>query len=153
MIKDAVLKDLTVHADERGKLFEILRSDEEIFSKFGQTYVTVCNPGWVKGWHYHRKQTDNFCTIRGRSRVVLYDLREGFSTKGELNEFVMDAEKPQLLRIPKGVVHGFECVGDQPCWIMNVPTEPYNGKEPDEFRYPLDSPEIPYEPWKKRKGY
>ncbi|MDD5131521.1 MAG: hypothetical protein PHH44_02550 [bacterium] len=56
MIAGVVLKDLTVHKDERGALFEILRSDYPEFKAFGQTYITVCKPGWVKGWHYHLKQ-------------------------------------------------------------------------------------------------
>ena len=153
MIEDVILKDLVIHSDQRGKLFEILRSDEKIFKKFGQAYIAVCNPGWVKGWHYHKIQTDYFCTVRGKSRVVLCDRRDNSKTYGLVEEYMLDAEKPQLLRIPGGVVHGFECIGDRECWILNLPTETYNRKEPDEYRFPLNSPEVPYEAWKEKKGY
>jgi dTDP-4-dehydrorhamnose 3,5-epimerase len=153
MIEGVILKDLVVHKDERGELFEILRSDEKIFNKFGQAYITVCYPGWVKGWHYHKLQADSFCTVRGKSKIVLCDKRNNSKTYGLVEEYVLDAEKPQLLRIPCGVIHGFECIGDGECWILNLPTETYNRKEPDEHRFPLNSPEVPYEPWKGKKGH
>lgn len=153
MIEGVSVKELKVHGDERGKLFEILRSDESIYQKFGQVYITVCYPGWVKGWHYHKVQDDFFCTVKGRSKIVLFDKRASSKTEGEIDEYLMSADKPQLLRIPKGVIHGFECVSPDECWIMNIPTEPYMAKAPDEFRYPLNTPEVPYEPWKNSKGY
>jgi dTDP-4-dehydrorhamnose 3,5-epimerase len=41
MIKGVKTKKLSVIADERGRLMEILRCDEEIFQKFGQVYMTI----------------------------------------------------------------------------------------------------------------
>ena len=153
MIEDVVLEDLLVRSDERGRLFEILRSDDKIFRKFGQAYITVCYPGWVKGWHYHKAQTDYFCVVRGEAKVVLYDGRKKSGTYGTAEEYVLKADKPQLLRIPDGVVHGFECRGSSESWILNLPTQTYNSKSPDEYRIPLNSPEVPYKAWKDRKGY
>jgi len=153
MIEGTILKDLVVHKDERGRLFEILRSDDEIFNEFGQVYLTVCRPGWVKGWHYHKKQTDFFCVIRGKSKIVLFDRRPDSKTHMEVEEHIMTADKPQLLVIPSEVVHGFENIGDKDCWIINVPNKTYNREDPDEFRIPLGSDEVPYEPWKDKKGW
>ena len=153
MIEGVNIKKLTVHKDERGQLFEILRSDEEIFESFGQTYITVCNPGWIKGWHYHRHQTDFFCVVRGKAKIVLVDWRENSPTYKRVQEYLLSDEEPYLLRIPNGVLHGFQCLGETPCWILNHPTRVYNSQQPDEYRYPLNSEEIPYTPWKKRKGY
>jgi dTDP-4-dehydrorhamnose 3,5-epimerase len=153
VIEGTLLKDLVVHKDERGRLFEILRSDSEIFDEFGQVYMTVAKPGWVKGWHYHKKQTDFFCVIGGKGRIVLFDRRPHSSTHGKVDEHVMTGDTPQLLVIPAGVVHGFETVGNTECWILNVPNKTYNRKSPDEFRIPLDSDEVPYEMWKGKKGW
>jgi len=153
MIEGVVLKDLVVHSDDRGRLFEILRSDETVFQKFGQAYITVCGKGWVKGWHYHKIQTDYFCVVRGTARIVLYDKRKGAKTCGAVEEYVISAAKPQLLRIPNGVIHGFESTGDEESWILNMPTETYKREEPDEHRFPLGSPEVPYKAWKDKKGY
>ena len=65
MIQGVMTKKLKVIPDERGHLMEILRSDDELFDKFGQVYVTTAYPGVVKGWHYHKKQTDHFAVVKG----------------------------------------------------------------------------------------
>jgi dTDP-4-dehydrorhamnose 3,5-epimerase-like enzyme len=66
---------------------------------------------------------------------------------------MLEAEKPQLLLIPDEIIHGFECAGREECWILNLPTETYKREKPDEYRLPLSSPEVPYEPWRNKKGY
>ncbi len=71
MISGVKIKDLKFIPDERGRLMEILRSDEEIFQKFGQIYMTTNYPGVVKAWHYHQKQTDNICCLKGMIKIVL----------------------------------------------------------------------------------
>ena len=72
-IEGLQVKNLQVIPDERGWLMEILRSDDDIFKKFVQVYMTTAYPGVVKGWHYHKIQTDNFTCINGMMKVVLYD--------------------------------------------------------------------------------
>ena len=65
MIEGVELKRLTSHADERGHLTELLRRDDAIFDGFGQCYYSVSYPGVIRGWHYHRKQTDYFACLVG----------------------------------------------------------------------------------------
>ena len=48
-----------------------------------------------------------------------------------------------LFRSPL-VVHGFTALTGEEARIVNIPTIPYRYRDPDEFRYPWDSPEIPY---------
>ena len=64
MIDGVIVKDLKVIKDDRGGLFEIIRSDEPNFT-FGQVYITQCNVGVVKAWHYHKLQTDIWIVIKG----------------------------------------------------------------------------------------
>ena len=71
LIDGVVLKNLKVIPDERGWLMEIIRKDDPFFSQFGQVYLTVAYPEVVKGWHYHKKQTDHFCCVKGMLKVVL----------------------------------------------------------------------------------
>ena len=151
MIDGVKVKKLKPIADERGRLMEILRSDDELFEKFGQAYITVGYPGVVKGWHYHRKQTDHFCAIYGMLKVVLYDPREDSPTRGEVNEFFMGIHNPILLKIPRLVYHGFKAVGTTEGIVLNIPTETYNYEEPDEYRvHPFDN-DIPYN-WDIKEG-
>ncbi len=145
MIQDVKTKILKPLPDERGRLMEILRSDDEIFEKFGQIYMTTVYPGVVKGWHYHKKQTDHFVCVSGMLKVVLYDDREDSHTKGEVNEFFLGEHNPILLRIPKGVFHGMKGVGTREALLLNIPTEPYNHDAPDEFRVHPHQNDIPYD--------
>jgi len=137
--------------DERGRLMEIFRSDDEHFEKFGQVYMTTAYPGVVKAWHYHKLQTDNFAVVKGMLKVVLYDNREGSKTKGEVNEFFLGNHNPIRLAIPAGVYHGFKCVGPEEALVINVPTELYNYDEPDEYRLPPHGGDIPYD-WARKDG-
>ena len=149
MIDGVKTKKLKVIPDERGRVMEMLRSDDEFFTKFGQAYITTAYPGVVKGWHFHRVQTDNFTCIAGMMKLVLYDSREKSPTKGEVNEFFLGVHNPQLVVIPPGVMHGFKCISEVEAMVVNCPTEVYNYDEPDEFRVDAHSKEIPYD-WNRK---
>jgi len=144
-IKGVRLKKLLVIPDERGWLMEILRCDDEIFEKFGQVYLTTAYPGVVKAWHYHKKQTDNFTCLRGMMKVVLYDARKESPTYQDLMEIFIGEKNPVLISVPPGVYHGFKGIGMDTAYFLSVPTLPYNYKEPDEYRLPPNTPEIPYD--------
>ncbi len=145
------LKPMKVLADERGRLMEILRSDEEMFTKFGQIYLTTAYPGVVKGWHYHKKQVDNFVVVYGMMKIVLYDNRHGSPSKGVVNEFFMGEHNPILLRVPAGVLHGFKCISEREAIVINIPTEVYHHDVPDEFRMEAHTEQIPYD-WDRHDG-
>ena len=145
LIDGVKIKPLKVIADDRGKLMEVLRSDEPLFEKFGQIYVTVCKPRVVKGWHYHKIQIDHFVCLQGTAKVVLYDARKNSRTHGQINEFILGWDDQKLVKIPTYVYHGFTALGNQDAMILNIPTEAYRHTDPDEFRADLFSGEIPYD--------
>jgi dTDP-4-dehydrorhamnose 3,5-epimerase len=151
MIDGVKTRKLRLIPDERGYLMEMLRSDWKEYEKFGQVYITAVYPGAVKGWHYHRIQTDHFICVHGMAKVVLYDGREGSPTHGEVNEFFMGDQNPTLLKIPPGVMHGFKGISQEMALIVNVPTELYNYEQPDEYRLPAHTDEIPYD-WSRKDG-
>lgn len=151
LIKGAMVRNLQAIPDERGRLMELLRSDWPEFEKFGQCYLTVASPGVVKGWHYHRKQVDHFICVSGMLKLVLYDGRIGSPTRGVINEFFMGVHKPMLVKIPPLVYHGFKCISEQECLLINLPNNLYDYKEPDEYRLPAHTPKIPYN-WARQDG-
>jgi len=151
MIEGVKTKNLKVIPDERGRLMEILRNDDECYEKFGQVYMTTNYPGVVKAWHYHKIQTDNVACVHGMLKVVLYDDRENSPTKGEVNEFFIGAYNPMLVTIPPGVYHGWKNIGEYEAIAVSAPTEAYNYKEPDEYRLPYDDSKIPYN-WEIKMG-
>ena len=151
MIEGVKVRKLRLIPDERGFLMEMLRSDWEEYDKFGQVYITAVYPGVVKGWHYHKLQTDHFVCVQGMAKVVLYDGREDSPTRGDVNEFFMGTLNPIMLKIPKGVMHGFKGISEEMALIVNVPTELYNYQQPDEYRLPAHTDEIPYD-WSRQDG-
>lgn len=151
LIDGVAIKELKVIPDERGRLMEMLRRDDEVFRQFGQVYMTTAYPGVVKGWHYHRKQWDHFVCVRGMIKLVLYDDREGSATRGQVNEFFIGDQNPLLVQIPAYVYHGFKCVSEHEAIVINTPTEPYVYDEPDEYRLPAHTDEIPYD-WSRKDG-
>ena len=151
MIDGVKLKKLRVIPDERGRLMEILRRDDDLFEAFGQVYMTTTYPGVVKAWHMHAKQTDYVACLAGMIKVVLYDGREGSSTRGNIDEFHLGIHSPALLRIPAGVHHGWKCISPEEAIIVNIPTEPYDRGRPDEERLDPHGSEIPYD-WSRKDG-
>jgi len=152
LIDGAKVKRLRVIPDERGRLTEMLRNDDkEFFLKFGQVYMTTGYPGVVKGWHYHKKQIDNFIAVKGMMKVVLYDGRENSPTHGEINEFFMGEQNMLIVQIPTHVLHGFKTISETEAILVNIPTEVYDYSEPDEFREHPHENDVPYD-WTRKDG-
>ena len=151
MIQGVDIKKLRVIPDERGYLMEMLRADEDLFTKFGQVYLTTVYPGVVKGWHYHKTQTDYMVCVLGMIKLVLFDARPDAPTHGEINEIFIGDHNRALVKIPPLVYHGFKGSGTQTALIVNTATEPYNYQQPDEFRVDWNSPDVPYD-WSLKNG-
>jgi len=151
MIAGVKTKSLKMIPDERGRLMEILRRDDDLFVGFGQAYITTAYPGVVKAWHYHTKQTDNFACLHGMIKLVLYDNRNGSATHGEVNEFFIGNHNHLLVQIPAGVYHGMKAIGAEEALVLNIPSEPYNYRQPDEHRLGPHDPAVPYD-WSLKEG-
>lgn len=144
-IQGVVVRDLSRHADKRGWLTELFRSDE-IASEFmpAMGYISATEPGVARGPHEHRDQADLFCFI-GPSmfRVSLWDNRKDSSTYG--NSMVVEAGETQhrSVLIPAGVVHAYTNIGSTAGWVINLPNRLYAGtgrRQPvDEIRHEDDT--------------
>ena len=145
MIDGIKIKQLKRHADERGFLMEMLRSDDELYTNFAQSYISMNYPGVIRAWHYHKKQEDVWVCVKGMIKAVVYDCREGSKTFGEVNEIFLGDNNPIMFTIPIGTMHGYKTVGTEPSLLINYPTQLYNPKDPDEYREPWDSDKIPYD--------
>jgi dTDP-4-dehydrorhamnose 3,5-epimerase len=151
MINDVVVKQLKYIPDERGRLMEILKCNEDIFVKFGQVYISTTYPHVVKAWHFHKMQDDFIICIHGMLKLVLYDSRDNSHTKGEINQFFIGEFNPALVKVPKEVYHGWKCISEEEAIVVNIPTEPYDYKKPDEFRLDPHNNNIPYN-WERKDG-
>ena len=51
---------------------------------------------------------------------------------------------PTFLIVPTGVWHGLQNVGPDDALMLNFPTHAYDYADPDHWRLPWDSDQIPY---------
>lgn len=144
-IKGVFLAHPTFNKDARGWLCETFRQDW--FGNLGlpelqplMGYVSLTNPGAIRGPHEHKTQTDIFAFL-GPSDflVLLWDNRQNSPTFQNRLRLTLGASEPGLLVVPPGVVHGYKNIGHQPGLIVNTPNRLYRGwdrAEPvDEIRY------------------
>ena len=146
MINGVIIKKIEKYADNRGWLAEIFRRDELDFD-MAMAYVSLTEPGIIRGPHEHREQSDCFVFLGpGSFRLHLWDRRDSSSTNGESLEIEVGQDNPSLVVVPPGVVHGYKCISDIPALSINLPDKLYKGEgkkeEIDEIRWETkeDSP-------------
>jgi dTDP-4-dehydrorhamnose 3,5-epimerase len=144
-IHDVVIKRLVTHSDDRGYFREILRDDENLMTRFGQTSFTKTYPGVIKAFHWHHHQDDLWYVTDGMARVVLYDQRSSSPTHGETQVIYAGEDNPVLILIPAGIAHGYQVLGTKPVLLFYHTTQSYDPVDPDEERIPHDDPTIGFD--------
>ncbi len=156
MINGVKIKDLKVWQDlpdlaqevMSGILMEVVRDDDGLLKRFGQSTFSIAHHGTIKAFHAHEKQDDLWFMATGRSRIVLHDLRNDSPTYGKTQVILAGANDYKVVLIPAGVLHGYQVLSDEPVLLFYLTTEHYNAKSPDEIRYPWDDPMIGFD-WQK----
>lgn len=92
----------------------------------------------------HYEQDDRIFLVRGAIKVVLYDAREHAPTHKMINEIVLTEHHRALIAYPKGVYHAVQNLGTTDALLINLPTRPYRHENPDKYRLPLNTDDIPY---------
>ncbi len=142
LIHDLIIHPLKVNRDPRGSLTEALKTTwEDIYHPdqrpFTQMYFSQTESGVARDadqWHIHPGgQEDRFFVIQGTIVTAVYDARDGSSTKGQLNLFLM-GDTPNdigqyLLVIPPRTYHGYVVVSSRPAILGNFPTRLYDPHE------------------------
>jgi dTDP-4-dehydrorhamnose 3,5-epimerase len=128
------IKNLQMNLDDRGYLFEVLRNDDAVFTKFGQAYVSSIYPGVVKGFHKHFVQYDNVCCISGQIKLVLIKCGTTNLVDYEVEEHHLSIVSPKLIIIPPNIYHGWMCIGTEPALVLNISSEVFDRNNPDEER-------------------
>lgn len=129
MIEGIKIIPLKQIKDERGKIMHMLRSDSEIFEKFGEIYFSTINPGFIKGWHLHKEATLNYACIKGKIKLALYDDRKNSKTFGTYQDFILSPENYLLIKIPPFIWNGFKSLHNSESIVANCLNMPHNEKE------------------------
>ena len=144
-IHDVVVKKLVTHPDDRGYFREVLREDDHLLRRFGQTSFTKTYPGVIKAFHWHADQDDIWYVADGMAQVVLYDRRPDSPTRGLTQVVYAGEDNPVIILIPAGIAHGYQVLGNKPVMLFYHVTQAYDPKNPDEQRLPFDDPAIGFD--------
>ena len=129
MIHDVKITPLKIISDNRGKVIHMLRTDSQVFEKFGEIYFSTIYHQSIKGWHLHKESTLNYVCIKGKVKLVLFDDRKESSTKGVCQELILSPEDYFLVTIPPNIWNGFKGIGSSESIIANCITLQHNEKE------------------------
>jgi len=138
-IKLINLKKIT---NDRGFLQEVIRTDDPFFTKFGQVYFTFTNNNITKAWYKHTAQTDYIFVVKGTMKIGLFDQRKNTATFGHKCIYHISAEKPQLIKIPPGIWHGFKAINSD-LMLLHVNSEAINFEHTDEEKLDINTKKIP----------
>lgn len=130
MIHGIKITPLKIISDERGKVMHMLRSDSEIFHKFGEIYFSTIYDSAIKGWHLHKESFLNYACIKGEVKLVLFDNREKSKTRNEYQEIILSPNNNYaLVTIPPNIWNGFKGLNNEESIIANCLTLPHNENE------------------------
>jgi dTDP-4-dehydrorhamnose 3,5-epimerase len=150
-IEGVVLKDLNVLLDGRGDVIELWSRpwvEKEGFEIPNHCYQSSTDYGVTKCWHLHAIHTDQFTVTRGKIQVVLVDIREGSPTFGHVNSIFMGVEKPRLLKIPAGIMHGWKCLSQPEVLVVNFQTHTYDAADELKFEWNVVLEDV----WEPKNG-
>jgi len=132
--------------DDGGALTELVRLNNgnveglEQF-KIAQINVSEIDPGVIKAFHLHQKQTDVwYIPPADKLLLILADLRQSSPTKGARMRLIMGDCNSQLVLIPPGVAHGCKNIGQQSGVVIYLVDHQFTSDPEtcDEGRLPWD---------------
>ncbi len=152
-IAGVIAKDLKAHVDGRGDVIELwsrpwVGEDSEGMIMPQHVYQSATDYGVVKCWHLHDIHTDQFTVTRGKLQVVLVDIRTESSSFGHVNSFILGTQRPRLIKIPPGVMHGWKALSDPEVIVVNLQSHVYDAA--DEYKYPWDC--VLADVWEPKNG-
>jgi len=118
-------------------------SDKDWFVGYGDLLLMTLNRGAIRPFHYHKQGTDTMATISGAARVVLYDMRDGSPTKGQVEEIELAGEGGDVtfLQVPPLVAHAFQGISDHAVLVDLASSVEQSGSD---FHY-NEPGSVPYE--------
>lgn len=113
-----------VHSDNRGNLFEAIRSH----GGTGMAFMSTTLPGQKRGEHYHLHKVERFFVVKGEAEIELRRLLHD-----EVVTFRLSGDKPSFIDMPTLWVHNIRNVGDSELITMFWADQLLDMDNPDQF--------------------
>ncbi len=145
LIDGVIVRSAVTHIDDRGTLCEIHTAfGAPLAAPVVYVYQFTIRPGKMKGWHVHHLHDDRIFISQGQVKVVLYDSRPDSPTYRMVNEIYRTDLDRTLMVIPAYVFHAHQNIGTTDALFVSMPTRAYQHEDPDVYRLPIDTDQIPY---------
>ena len=138
--------ELKRFSDDGGSFMELVRLQQGVPAvlpgfECRQVNYSEIDPGVIKAFHLHRRQTDVWFVPPGdKMLVILLDVRAGSKSRGAQRRIVLGDGHSRLLRIPPGVAHGVKNLGPacvRIIYLVDVQFSPHPDQT-EEGRLPWD---------------
>ncbi|WP_087972289.1 NAD-dependent epimerase/dehydratase family protein [Oceanobacillus rekensis] len=113
--------ELPTYDDERGTLFELIKSHE-----MGQIFVSKSRKGVIRGNHYHNTKIEKFLVIKGEANIKFRNI----DSDEVITYFVTD-KKIEVVDIPPGYIHSIENLSNEEMIVLFWANEVFNPNKPD----------------------
>ncbi len=122
---------LDVKKDERGSLFELIKSPH-----FGQIFLSRTRAGVIRGNHYHNSKVEKFCVIQGRAVIRFRHI-----LSREVISYHVSDEKVEVVDIPPGYTHSIENLSAGEMVVLFWANEVFDAARPDTYFLPVEPDE------------
>jgi UDP-2-acetamido-2,6-beta-L-arabino-hexul-4-ose reductase len=115
---------LELKSDDRGWLFEFIRSNSE-----GQAFASSTKPGITRGNHYHVRKFERFLVIQGEATLHLRRL-----LTDDVITFTVNGDEPSCVDIPTLHTHNITNKGNNDLLTLFWAGELFDVENPDTFQ-------------------
>lgn len=119
-IPGCVLLRPRVHVDLRGTFVKSFHSpsfaEAGLPTRWAEDFWSISRHGVLRGLHFQRPPHAHaklVSCLRGLVFDAIVDLRRGSPAFGRHETFTLDATRPSLLLVARGVAHGFQVLSDE----------------------------------------
>lgn len=120
---DAFSYPLTLRTDDRGSLYELLKSGGA-----GQIFLSTTHPGITRGNHFHHTKVEKFVVIHGEG-VIQFRQVNG----QEIIDYPVSGDQPTVVDIPPGYTHNITNTGKDVMITLFWANEIFDAGTPDTY--------------------
>lgn len=122
----------TVHGDERGDFYEVLRAGGQ-----GQTSISTTVPGVTRGDHFHVDKVERFVVVSGEATIRLRRLFHD-----EISRFEVSSTEPVAIDMPPLTTHNITNTGTDELVTLFWSNDHFDPEHPDTYTEPVEQTEV-----------
>lgn len=112
-----------IHKDNRGSLFELIKSNS-----MGQVFVSTTKPGVTRGNHFHFRKIEKYCVIQGKALISLRELSSDRKV-----DYQVSGDNVEIIDIPTGFTHSIKNTGEEDLVTLFWANEIFSQESPDTY--------------------